>query len=91
MLGLIGWGIAGAVGGAYGHIKSRDFVKRRLRFTSFIEKPGMGLVAGAATALVTVALPVVGLVPAILVGTGVGTGVAMGAKDARTGRLIEDD
>ncbi len=90
MLGLIGLGIAGAVG-VYGHIKSRDFVRRRLRFTSFIEKPGMGLVAGAAAAVVTAAMPVITIVPAILVGTGIGTGVALGAKDARNGRLIEDD
>lgn len=87
-MGLIALGIAGAAG-VFGHIKSRDFVKRRLRFTSFVDKPGMGLAAGAVTTVAVAALPVLGIPAGLIVGAGVGTGVAMGARDAK-GRRLED-
>ncbi len=93
MLGLmIGLGAAAAVG-VFGHIKSRKFVGRKLRFTSVVEKPGIGLAAGVAATIV--ASPVVALLPwvgvgtAIAFGAGVGTGVAMGASDAKR-PLLED-
>ena len=44
MLELIGIGVAGAVG-IYGHLKSRKFVRKRLRYTSVVEKPGLGIFA----------------------------------------------
>jgi len=66
MLGLelIPIGIAGAIG-IFGHIKSRKFVRRRLRYTSWVEKPYLGVIAGVVAAVL--AAPLVGPLP--LVGT----------------------
>lgn len=92
MLGLIGLGIA-AVAGIVGHTRARKFVGRRLRFTSFVEKPYLGVAVGViATVIaspVVALLPVVGAGTAIAFGTGVGTGVALGARDAKR-PLLED-
>jgi len=85
-MGLIGLGIAG-VAGVFGHLKSRDYVRRRLRFTSVIDKPGVGFAAGAVTAIAVAALPVVGIPTGLIIGAGIGTGVSMGAKDAKGNRL----
>ncbi len=84
MFELIGLGIAGAAG-VFGHVKSKDFVSRKLRYTKITEKPpiGVGLATGAGTALVLSALPVVTLLPAAVVGAGIGTGVAAGINRAR--------
>lgn len=91
--------IAAGVAGVAGHMKSRDWVRRRLRYTSFVEKPGLGLFAGAATAVV--ATPVVALLPfvgagaamvvGIGLGAGVGTGIAKGASQARSGWHPDDE
>ena len=89
MFELIGLGIAAAVG-IYAHMKSRRFVRRRLRYTSWVEKRGLGIVAGAVTAIVLSWLPVVGLGAGLLVGAGVGTGISMGARDVRERRLIDE-
>ncbi len=90
---LIGLGIASAVG-IYGHLKSRRFVRKRLRFTKFVEKPLIGIAAGTAAAIVAAplvaVLPLVGAGTAIALGAGIGTGVAAGAKDARDGVIDED-
>jgi hypothetical protein len=93
MFELIALGIAGA-SGVYGHIKSRNFVGRKLRYTSIVEKPALGLMAGVVATVV--AAPVVGVVvmvpllgglvgagTAIAIGAGVGTGVALGVKDTK--------
>lgn len=92
MLTLLGLGIAGAAG-ILGHTRARSFVGRRLRFTSFVEKPSFGLAAGAvATAVaipVVAVLPIVTITTAIVFGAGVGTGAALGAKDAQK-PLLED-
>ncbi|MDE2981118.1 MAG: hypothetical protein OXU74_07975 [Gemmatimonadota bacterium] len=91
MFELIALGIGGAAG-LFGHVKSKDFVRRKLRYTKVAEKSagGMGLAAGAATAIaaapVVALLPVVGTGTAILVGLGVGTGVGVGIKQARKGQ-----
>ena len=85
-MGLIALGIAGAAG-VFSHIKSRTYVRKKLRFTSIIDKPGIGLAAGAVTAVGLAALPIVTLPIGIIVGAGVGTGVAFGARDAKGGRL----
>lgn len=81
--------IAAGVIGIGGHLKSKDFARRRLRFTSWVQKPGLGLFVGAATAVVAAPLvaliPLVGAGTAIAAGLGVGTGVAIGAKQAREG------
>lgn len=85
---------AGAVG-VYGHIKSRDFVGRRLRYTSIVEKPLLGVWAGAGTAVLlaplVAILPIVGAGTAIAVGAGVGTGVALGVKDSKEPPKLLDD
>lgn len=85
---------AGAVG-VYGHIKSRNFVGQRLRYTSIVEKPLLGVWAGAGTAVlmapVVAILPVVGLGTAVAVGAGVGTGVALGVKDSKEPPKLLDD
>ena len=84
-LGLLVAGVAGL----FGHVKSKDFVGRKLRYTKVTEKSagGMGLLTGAATSIV--AAPLVALLPwvgteaALLLGLGVGTGVGMGIVRAR--------
>ena len=90
MLELI---VAGALGVA-SHVKSRDFVQRRLRYTTFVEKPAVGIVAGVATALVAAPLvaviPFVGVGTALALGVGVGTGVSLGAAKSREGGFPED-
>lgn len=85
--------IAGALGVA-SHLKSKDFVRRRLRFTNIVEKPGLGIFSGAAATIaaapVVAVLPVVGPLTAVAFGAAVGTGVALGARQARQGLLPED-
>jgi hypothetical protein len=85
--------VAGALGVA-SHVKSRDFVQRRLRYTTFVEKPAIGVVAGVATALVAAplvaVLPFVGVGTALALGVGVGTGVSLGAAKTREGGIPED-
>ena len=92
MLTLLTLGIAGAAG-ILGHTRARSFVGRRLRFTSFVEKPALGLMAGVAATVVAspvvALLPLVGAGTAIVFGAGVGTGAALGAKDAKR-PLLED-
>ena len=86
MLELIALGAAGAAG-VFGHVKSKDFISRKLRYTKITEKPavGVGLATGAVTAVAVAALPLVTMLPAVVVGAGVGTGVAAGIKRARNG------
>lgn len=86
MFGLLAAGIAG-VAGVYGHIKSRSFVGQRLRYTSIVEKPALGVWAGVGAAVlaapVVALLPIVGGGTAIAIGLGVGTGVAVGVHDTK--------
>jgi len=86
--------IAAGVIGVYGHVKSRKFVGRRLRYTNLVEKPLLGLWAGVgatvlAAPLVAV-LPIVGAGTAIAIGAGIGTGVALGVHDTKEPPLLED-
>jgi hypothetical protein len=94
MFGLIAAGIAGTAG-VLGHIKSRHFVGRRLRYTSIVETPALGLWAGVGAAIiaapVVALLPIVGAGTAIAVGAGIGTGVALGVRDTKEPPpLLED-
>ena len=84
MLEMIGLGVAGAAG-LFGHVKSKDWVSRKLRYTSIVEKPAsaLGLATGGATAVAVGIVPFVTMLPAVIVGLGVGTGVALGVKKAR--------
>lgn len=85
---------AGAIG-VYGHIKSRNFVGQKLRYTSVVEKPMLGVWAGVGTTVlmapVVAILPFVGAGAAIAVGAGVGTGVALGVKDSKEPPKLLDD
>jgi len=89
--------LAAGVLGTYGHIKSRKFVGQRLRYTSIVEKPALGLWAGAATTVgigaVFGILPFVSVPAAIAIGAGagVGTGVALGVKDTKEPPKLIDD
>lgn len=90
MLELIALGVMGTAGVA-SHIKSRRWVRKRLRFTDWVQKPGLGLAAGVVTTIA--AAPLVGMLPfvgagaAVALGAGVGSGVHLGAKDARDGKI----
>lgn len=82
-------GVAGAAG-LVGHVKSKNWVSRKLRYTKIVERPAaaLGLASGGATAVAVGALGVlpfvaVPVLPAVIVGLGVGTGVAVGVKKAR--------
>ncbi|MGD2047351.1 MAG: hypothetical protein PVJ80_15515 [Gemmatimonadota bacterium] len=94
MFGLLAAGIAG-VAGVYGHIKSRSFVGQRLRYTSIVEKPALGVWAGVGAAVlaapVVALLPIVGGGTAIAIGLGVGTGVAVGVHDTKEPPKLLDD
>ena len=94
MFGLIAAGIAGAAG-VFGHLKSRAFVGKRLRYTSIVETPALGLWAGVGATILAApfvaVLPIVGAGTAIVIGAGVGTGVALGVKDSKEPpKLLED-
>jgi hypothetical protein len=94
MFELLALGVAG-VASVWGHVTSRRFVGRRLRYTTIVEKPALGLWAGVgATVLaapIVAVLPIVGAGTAIAIGVGVGTGVALGVKDTgEPPKLIED-
>jgi hypothetical protein len=86
--------IAAGVVGVMSHLSSRDFVRRRLRYTDWVDRPGLGLAAGVvatgiATPVVAV-LPIVGGLTAIVFGAAVGTGVSVGARQTKRGYLLED-
>lgn len=96
MFGLLAAGVAGV----FGHQSTKDYVRRRLRFTSWVENGAtIGLVGGAVTGIVTaVAIPILpfigvgtGIVVGMGAGIGVGTGIATGASHARKGYLPEPD
>ncbi len=86
MIGTLIWaGISGAAA-IFGYIKTRQFVRRRLRFVDAVQNPAVPLVVGAITALAAALLsflPVINLGSAILLGLGVGVGVLHGSKDVK--------
>jgi hypothetical protein len=70
-----------------GFVVSQRFVENRLRYVDAVHRPYAPLVAGGVAALI--ALPIVGLLPlvgvgtAILFGVSVFAGVASGAREIR--------
>ena len=76
--------LAATVGG---HVASRRFVRERLRFVDAAQKRRAPWIAGAAACLVAAPfawlLPFIGGGTALLFGLGVGSGVAIGARDIR--------
>ncbi|HKJ93254.1 MAG TPA: hypothetical protein VJ957_08800 [Longimicrobiales bacterium] len=84
MLELIAIVVAGAAG-IGGYVKTRQFVRERLRFVDAARNRTAPFLAGAAAMLaaapVVWLLPVVGGGTALLLGVGVGVGVHRGARD----------
>ena len=73
----------------WGYLKSRRFVRERLRFVDAAHTPAAPFVAGSVVTLV--AIPVVAIIPIITIpiyvafifGIGIGAGVYHGARDHR--------
>ncbi len=92
MIEMIVTGLVAGVG-VFGHVKARDFVRRRLRFTKFVKKP-MRLGVGAGLATLAVAVPAVALLPAVGAGTAiflgfaVGAGTGLGARDVQGNKAL---
>jgi hypothetical protein len=86
MLDLLMAGATGAVT-LLGYLKSRQFVRNRLRFVDAAHRPTAPILAGAvATGLavpVVALLPVIGFPSALIFGLGVGWGVHHGSRDVR--------
>lgn len=86
-LDLIWLGVSGAAA-VYGYLKSRKFVRSRLRFVDAIQNPAVPWVAGIGTAIAASALSIlplisVPLLASLLVGVGVGAGVLHGSRDVK--------
>jgi hypothetical protein len=83
---LLWLGVTGAAT-VFGYIKSRQFVRRKLRFVDAVQNPVAPLLAGGVAGLI--ALPIVGILPllttvtAVVFGVGVGAGVLHGARDVK--------
>jgi len=91
--------LAAGLVGFWGHQSTKDFVRRRLRYTNWVDKGAVvGLVGGAATGIVTATLlpvlPLIGVGAGVVIGAGagigVGTGIARGSAHARQGYLPEE-
>jgi hypothetical protein len=74
-----------------GYLKSRHFVRDRLRFVDAARKPTVPVIAGTVAALaagpVVWILPVVGIPTALIFGAGVGWGVHHGQRDLQRREL----
>ncbi len=86
MLEIIGLVVTGALA-IGGYVKTRGFVRRRLRFVDAVHRPAAPLVVGGLTALVSMPLvgplPFVGWVTALGLGAGEGLGVKQGSRDSK--------
>lgn len=86
MIELIALAAAGTAS-AFGYIRSRSFVARRLRYVDAIQSPAVPVIAGVAAAVVAApvvwALPIVGGGTALLFGAGVGAGTRAGVRAIR--------
>lgn len=83
---------AAGLGVVVAHVKARRYVRSRLRFVEGAQAPLVPWVVGAGAAALAAPvvwlLPVLGAGTALAFGVGVGSGVALGAKDVR--RLPEN-
>ena len=78
----------GVSGGAaiYSYVKSRQFVRKKLRFVDAVQNPVVPLVAGLGAAIVLYPLswlPIITVSTGLLIGLGVGTGVLHGSRDVK--------
>lgn len=84
MIELILLGVAGA-GALAGYVKTRQFVRDRLRFVDAVHRRSAPFVAGGAAAIaaapVAWVLPVIGGGSAVLFGAAIGWGVVKGRRD----------
>jgi len=82
------WLWVGLTGVATGvaYVWTKGFVRRRLRFVDAVQRPLAPVVAGVVAA--ALAVPIAGLLPVVtaasgvLIGAGVGAGVANGRKES---------
>ncbi|MEE8134287.1 MAG: hypothetical protein V3T56_04490 [Gemmatimonadales bacterium] len=85
-MGIIELAILGVLG-IGGYVKTRQFVRRKLRFVGAAHTPAAPLVAGGLTTLAAAAvvpfLPIVGVFTALGLGLGVGLGVRHGSQDSK--------
>lgn len=79
--------IAIGIIGTLSYLKSRQFVRNKLRFIDGVQKPIAPYLAGGVAAIaalpITALLPVVGGLSVIGFGLAVGLGVSAGAKDVK--------
>ncbi len=82
MIELILAGVA-AVGG---HVAVKKFVRERLRFVDGVQKPGVPIIAGVASAALAspiAILPFIGGMTVVIFGVAVGTGVAVARREIK--------
>ncbi len=82
---LIWLGVSGAAA-VFSYIKSRQFVRSRLRFVDAVQSPAAPLVAGIGAAVIGSALsflPIITVGTGLLVGLSVGAGVLHGSRDIK--------
>jgi hypothetical protein len=86
MLEVLGLVVAGGAT-AFGYVRSRSFVVRRLRFVDAVRSPAAPIVAGVTAAALAVpvvwVLPIIGGGTALLFGAGVGAGTRAGVRALR--------
>ena len=76
-------------GGIIAYARTRSFVSSRLRYVDAAQNRFLPFLAGAGATLLALPfalLPFIGVPTALILGVGVGTGVAVGAKDVRLAR-----
>jgi hypothetical protein len=79
--------------GFLGYVQTRRFVSSRLRYVDAAQNRFLPFAAGIGVALLALPLaflPFIGAGTAVVLGLGVGTGVAVGAKDVRLARYKID-
>ena len=77
------------VAGFLGYVQSRKFVSSRLRYVDAAQNRLLPFAAGIGATLLALPLallPFIGVPTAVMLGLGVGSGVAVGAKDVRLAR-----